>query len=258
MRIAVCCKAVVTSATADSVSAVNDSLNSEISDVYINELDDYALEAALAIKKAYNAETWAYTVGSLRSQEALYMALAKGIDNVARINSDITSPELIAKALTDALSKLNPQIVLTGVQSEDWMGGEIGPYIAEGLGASLGFAVVDIPEITETHVRIVKELGGGRKAEMLLKLPAVLCVQSGIRPLQYVSAMRRRKVSATEIASLGSVADMEIPANLKSMLTYHLLKVEAPEIGNQAIMISGDKTEKVSKILEILKNNLSV
>ena len=257
MRIAVCCKAVVTNATAESVQAVNESLISDSSDVYINELDDYALEAALAIKKAYNAETWAYTVGSLRSQEALYMALAKGIDKVARINSDVTSPELIAKALTDALAKLNPQIILTGVQSEDWMGGEIGPYIAEGLGASLGFAVVDIPEITETHVRVIKEIGGGRKIETLLKLPAVLCIQSGIKPLQYVSAMRRRKVTNTEIESAGNVANMEIPDKIKNMLNYHLLKVETPEMGNQAILISGDKTEKAKKILEIFKTNLS-
>ena len=257
MRVAVCCKAVITNATADSVQAVNDSLNSDSSDVYINELDDYALEAALAIKKAYNAETWAYTVGSLRSQEALYMALAKGIDNVARISSDVTSPELIAMALTDALAKLNAQIILTGVQSEDWMGGEIGPYIAEGLGASLGFAVVDIPEITDTHVRVIREIGGGRKIETLLTLPAVLCVQSGIKPLQYVSAMRRRKVSNTEITSAGNTANLEIPDKIKNMLSYHLLKVEAPEMGNQAIMIEGDRTEKAKKILEIFKTNLS-
>ena len=258
MRIAVCCKAVVTDAMLESTRVANNSLVSDSNEIYLNELDAYALEAALALKKDYNAETWAYTVGSLRSQEALYMALAKGIDNVARINSGTTSPELVARALTDALSKLNPQIVLVGVQSEDWMGGEIGPYIAEGLGASLGYAVVDISEVTENHVRIEKEIGGGRKVEMILKLPAVLCVQSGIRQLQYISALRRRKVSNTTINLLANLEDIEIPSNVKSMMNYHLLGVETPDTGTQAVMISGENTEKARQILEILKNNLSI
>ena len=134
------------------------------------------------------------TVGPLRAQEVLYVALAKGIDQVIRIDGETSLPEIIASGLIPALKDLAPQLILVGVQSEDWMGGEVGIYLSQALHTSLAYAVMEICELTETHVRVKKEIGGGRKAEVRLKLPAVLCVQTGIQPLRYLSAMKRQKV----------------------------------------------------------------
>jgi electron transfer flavoprotein alpha/beta subunit len=46
---------------------------------------------------------------------------------------------------------------------------------------------------------VIKEIGGGRKVEAVFTLPAVLCVHSGMQKLQYVSAMKKRKVRGTPI-----------------------------------------------------------
>ncbi|OGO44622.1 MAG: hypothetical protein A2Z05_07810 [Chloroflexi bacterium RBG_16_60_22] len=246
-----------TDVTADSVSVVDGDLRCNVGELYINEFDEYALEAAMALKKTYSAETFAVTVGSLRSQEALYMALAKGIDNVARINGDTSHPELVAGALISFLKEIGPQIILVGVQSEDWMGSEVGPYIAEGLGASLGFAVVEITELNDSQVRVKKEIGGGDKTDVILTLPAVLCVQSGIHQLQYVSALRRRKVRDLPVKMWGKLEDIALPDNIKGIMNYRMKEVAAPEGESQAVMIPGDKSEKAKAILEILKKNLS-
>lgn len=258
MRVVVCCKAVATDVTPDSVHIINNDLRCDSGDLFINEFDEYALEAALSLKKSYNAETWAVTVGSLRAQEVLYLALAKGIDKVMRIGGEAGRPEIVAGALVRALTELSPQLVLVGVQSEDWMGGEVGVYLAEGLGASIGFAVVEITELNDAQVRIKKEIGGGRKAEVILKLPAVLCVQSGIQQLQYVSALRRKKVRDTPIKLWGKLEDIDIPNNIKGMINYQFKEITAPEAGTQATIISGERSEKAKAILEILKQNLSV
>ncbi len=258
MRVVVCCKAVPVDVTPDSVQIIDGDIHCTSGDLYINEIDEYALEAALSLKKSCDIETWAVTVGPLRAQEALYLALAKGIDNVLRIGSEVGHPELVAGALIAAFKELQPQLIFVGVQSEDWMGGEIGAYIAEGLGASLGFAVVEITELNDSQIRVKKEIGGGRKIEMLLKLPAVLCVQTGIQPLQYVSALRRKKVRDNPVKLWGKLEEIDIRQNIIDMLKYQVERVSIPEEGAQAVMISGETPEKAKEVLKILRENLTV
>lgn len=257
MRVVVCCKAVPIDVTPDSLQITDGDIHCNSGDLYINELDEYALEEALVLKKSYNFETWAVTVGPLRAQEVLYTALAKGIDNVFRVSGETNRPELVASALIAAIKELQPELVLVGVQSEDWMGSEVGVYIAEGLGASLGFAVVEITELNSTQVRIKKEIGGGRQADLILKLPAVLCVQSGIQPLQYLSAMRRRKVQDTPIKSRGKVEEIDIKQNVKDMMKYQVKEISTHDAGAQATIIAGERPEKAKEIAKIIRKNLT-
>lgn len=159
MRVAICCKGVPAEAVLESVHiAEGDILYKDI-EFYINEVDHYALEAAVALKNSYKAETVALTVGPLRAQEVLYIALAKGIDKVLRIDGETSRPELIVSSLVPVLKELAPQLILAGVQSEDWMGGEVGICLAQALDLGVAFAVVEICELTDTHVRVKKEIG---------------------------------------------------------------------------------------------------
>ncbi len=245
MRVAVCCKGVPSETLFDSVHIVNGDIQFRDTEFYINEFDAYALEAAIALKNSHKAETIALTVGPLRAQEVLYIALAKGIDKVLRIEGETSLPDLIASGLIPPLKEMSPQLVLVGVQSEDWMGGEVGIFLAEALQMGLAFAVVEICDLTDTHVRVLKEIGGGRKAEVRLKLPALLCVQSGIRPLRYVSAMKRQKVRNTPIKLWGKVAR-------EGALPFEIREVSLPSREGQAEMITGDRPEKARKLLEII------
>jgi electron transfer flavoprotein beta subunit len=221
-------------------------------DVYLNEIDAYALEAAVALKNAYKAETVALTVGPLRAQEVLYIALAKGIDQALRIDGECSRPEFVASSLIPPLQDIAPQLILVGVQSEDWMGGEVGPYLAEALGMSLAFAVVDIADLSETSVRVRKEIGGGRKADLKLALPAVLCVQSGIQPLRYLSAMKRQKVRNTPIKGGGKLDRAAVVRTLPSMM-YEIKDISLPSQEGHAEMLTGDRSERARKLLEIIE-----
>ncbi|MBI5446506.1 MAG: hypothetical protein HY900_35485 [Deltaproteobacteria bacterium] len=71
MRIAVCCKAVPVDVEPGQVELSEGSVRLPSGDLFLNEVDEYALEAALALRKFGEAELWAVTVGSLRGQEAL-------------------------------------------------------------------------------------------------------------------------------------------------------------------------------------------
>jgi electron transfer flavoprotein beta subunit len=252
MRVAVCCKGVPVDVPLESVYTGNGDIHFKDTDFYINEVDAYALEAALSLKNLYAAETIALTVGPLRSQEVLYTALAKGIDQVKRIDGETSRPELIACGLIPALKEINPQLILTGVQSEDWMGGEVGIYLSQALNMAAAFAVIEICEVKETQIRIKKEVGGGKKAEVILKLPAILCVQSGIQPLRYLSAMKRQKARNNPV-KLSRRLDVEESKKMISGITsYEVCNVSLPSKEGHAEMITGDRSEKITKLLEII------
>ncbi len=250
MKIVVCCKAVPVDVDVERVRVVDGEIRTSCKELFINEVDEYALEAALALKKSCNAEVWAVTVGSLMSQEALYTALAKGVDHVLRIEGETERPEMIAAKLIGALKTMAPDLVLTGVQSLDWMGGEVGVYVGEGLRMPVAYAVVEIVAVDEKSVRVIKEIGGGRKAEMVLDLPAVLCVQSGVQTLQYVSSIKRRKVRGTFIDVRDNDAAADRPERIQAV------RVSAPVDRKHAEMITGERTEKIRKVLEIIRKNL--
>ncbi len=254
MRVAVCCKGVPVDPILESVQIVDGDIQYKDTEFYINEVDAYALEAAVALKDAYKTETIALTVGPLRAQEVLYIAVAKGIDRVIRIDGETSLPELIAGSLIPPLKELAPQLILAGVQSEDWMGGEVGVYLAQALDMGVAFAVVEICELTETHVRIKKEIGGGRRAELRLKLPAVLCVQTGIQPLRYLSAMKRQKARNAPIKSGGKVNRESITELIPGMLAYDIKEISLPSKEGHAEMITGERSEKAKRILEIIEN----
>ena len=256
MRVAVCCKGVPVDSTLETVGIAGGDIHYQETEFYINEVDAYSLEAAVTLKNSYKAETVAVTVGPLRAQEVLYFALAKGIDQVIRIDGETNRPEIVAGGLVPVLKDLSPQLILVGVQSEDWMGGEVGIYLSQVLHTSLAYAVMEICELTETHVRIKREIGGGRKAEMKLTLPAVLCIQTGIQPLRYLSAMKRQKVRNTPVKSGGKLDKEDVEQAISGVMAYDVKSVALPSKEGQAEMITGERSEKAKKLLEIIEKAL--
>ena len=253
MRVAVCCKGVPIDPAVESTQITDGYIQFTDTDFYINEFDSYALEAAITLKSRFEAETIALSLGPLRVQEVLHFAIAKGIDKVMRIDGETSHPELIASGLATVLRDIDPQLVLVGVQSEDWMGGEVGVYLSQALDMSLAYAVTEIGEITDTHVRVKKELGGGRTAEVMLTLPAVLCIQTGIQPLRYISGGKLRRARKTPIPLGGSLDPEDAQQRVFPMMAYDITDIALPSRETQAEMITGERSEMAAKLLEIIR-----
>lgn len=253
MKVAICCKGIPIDVTLESIHIVNGDIHYKDTEFYINECDAYALEAAIALKNLYGAETIALTLGPLRALEVLYFALAKGIDKVLRIDGETSLPELVASGLTPVLKEIEPQLIFVGSQSDDWMGGEVGIYLSQSLNLGLAYAVVEISELDDENVLVKKEIGGGRKAEVLLKLPAILCVQSGIQPLRYLSMVKRKKARESPVKSWGKLDIEDVKKKISGMMTYEVKGVSLPSTEGHAEMIEGDRSERAKRILEIIK-----
>ena len=88
----------------------------------INEPDAYALEEALQLKEKHGGEVIALCLGPDRAVEALHEALAKGADRAIHITCDdlATLDTLsVARRLVDAVKPEKPDLILTGLQSDD-------------------------------------------------------------------------------------------------------------------------------------------
>src|SRR5215471_14441326 len=88
----------------------------------MNEPDSFALEEALRLKEKHNGEVIVLSMGPERVKQTMKEALAKGADRGIHISDDNFAqldPLGSAKALAAAVARENPDLILTGLQSDD-------------------------------------------------------------------------------------------------------------------------------------------
>lgn len=207
MNIIVCVKGVPTSGRQPVVTGEGAGIAAD-GDCFINGSDEYALEKALLFKRSLNAKVVAITVGGMKSQDIMHVAIAKGVDDAIRIDSEESDPNVIAFLLASAIRKLEHDLILTGVESADGMASQVPVTLAAQLGIPYVYAVTKIELEEGKPAAVTRELGGGRYQQLDVQLPALLCTQSGIAELTYAPTVklihaRRRGVPAQTLESLG-------------------------------------------------------
>src|SRR5579862_5807932 len=88
----------------------------------INEPDAYALEAGLQLKEKLTGEVVVLCAGPERAAQTIREALAKGADRAIHIETDaLGSLDTlgVAKLLAAAVTPEKPDLILTGLQSDD-------------------------------------------------------------------------------------------------------------------------------------------
>ena len=254
MNIVVCCKSVPGLVTNLNVSADGKSLQYQGQLLAINECDEYALEEALVLKKAHGGQITAVSMGGIKSQDVLYYALAKGADKAMRIDCESQDAQVSSRVLAAALQKIDFDLVLTGTQARDTLSGQVGIAAASRLGLPFAYAVVSVEVPSERCVKVSKELGGGRHAEVELGLPALLCIQTGIQPLTFVPPARRIRARQQPVKSY-SLADLGLAAEQLSAKGYQIRAVHPPERSHQVALISGSAQEIAAALIEKIQES---
>src|SRR4029434_8322489 len=201
MNIVVCCKAVPGLVTDLKIGADGKAIQYQGQLLAINECDEYALEEALALKRSGGGQITAISMGNIKALDILYYALAKGANKAVRVDCESQDPRVASTIIAAALGKLDFDLVLTGTQSRDTLGGQVGIAAATLLNIPFAYAVMALEARENNTVKVRKELGGGRYAEVELTLPALLCVQTGIRALTYVPPARRIRARQQPVVS---------------------------------------------------------
>src|SRR4029077_6617967 len=148
----------------------------------INEPDAYALEAALQLKEKKGGEVIALCAGPARAAQTIREALAKGADRAIHIEEEnlrALDPLAVARLMAKAIEPEKPDLILTGLQSDDLGYGQTGVVLAELLGWAHSTIIMQV-EVTGSEIRVKRELEAGCFQHIVMPLPAVLTIQSGI------------------------------------------------------------------------------
>ena len=224
----------------------------------MNEPDAYALEEALQLKeRAGDGEVVVLCAGPERVQSTLREALAKGADRAVHV----VTPESgegslaerdsldVARLLADAVKGESPDLVLTGLQSDDLGAGQTGVVMAELLGVPHATLVLQV-ELAGSGIKVKRELEDGWMQHVEMPLPALLTIQSGGNRLRYATLMGIKKARQKEMR--------EAPAAAGLKRVVEVLKVSPPTRVKQTEMLTGSADEIAAKLVEKLRFDVKV
>jgi electron transfer flavoprotein beta subunit len=214
----------------------------------INEPDAYALEEALQLKEKNGGEVVVLCAGPERVTSTLREALAKGADRAIHIEAeDLGERDTlgIAQLLADAAKAESPDLILTGLQSDDLGLGQTGVVLAELLGIPHATIIMQV-EVTGPSLKVKRELEDGWFQHVEMPLPALLTIQSGGNKLRYATLMGIKKAKTKETKTVQPAA----PASSQAIT---LERVYLPEKQKKTEMLTGTPAELATKLVEKLK-----
>ena len=148
----------------------------------VSESDGYALEEALRVREKLSGEVVVCLDGPRRVKSVIKDALARGADraiHVAGDNLGHLTPYATATVLADAIREEKPDLVFTGLQSDDYGYSQTGVILAELLGLPHATIVIEVDASGE-KLRVKRELESGWYQWYTMATPALLTIQSGI------------------------------------------------------------------------------
>src|SRR5258708_883361 len=221
----------------------------------INEPDAYALEEALQLKEKHGGEVIALCLGPSRATSTIREALAKGADRALHIeeeNLNALDTLGVAKLLAKAIEPEKPDLVLTGLQSDDLGSGQTGVVVAELLGWASSTIIMKVEGIAG-GIQVKRGVEDGWFQNIERPLPAVLTIQSGINKLRYATLMGIKKAKSKEIKVLSPATLGGAPTPVAVLDRLYL-----PQKSKQTQILEGPAKEVAAKLVEKLKFEVRV
>ncbi len=153
----------------------------------MNPFDEIAVEEALRIKEAGNAdEVIVVSIGPAQAQETLRTALAMGADRAILVKTDeAVEPLAIAKILKAIAEEEGTEMVLLGKQAIDNDCNQTGQMLAALLGWPQGTFASEVV-LSDGSVNVTREIDGGLET-VKLTLPAIVTADLRLNEPRYAS-----------------------------------------------------------------------
>ncbi len=229
----------------------------------MNEPDAYALEEALQLKEksvAADGEVIVLSAGPERVGITIREALAKGADRAIHILSDdLGSRDAlgVARLLAAAARQENPDLILTGLQSEDLGLGQTGVIVAELLGLPHATLILHI-EKAETGLEVKRELEEGWFQTIQLPTPAVLTMQSGGTKLRYATLMGIKRAKTKEVKQLTAASLSDSARHVVTAPTVTLEQITLPSKKKSTQILTGSPKEAAAALVEKLRTEAHI
>ncbi len=216
----------------------------------INEPDAYALEEGLQLKEKHGGEVVVLCAGPARAAQTIREALAKGADRALHIEEeDLSSadPLALARMMAKALEAEKPDLILTGLQSDDFGYGQTGVILAELMGLPSATIIMSV-EVSGAAIKVKRELENGWFQHVEMPLPALLTMQSGSNKLRYATLMGIKKAKSKEIKRLtaGELGGIAAPS-------IQLQRIYLPERTKKGQIFDGPAKEAAAQLIEKLR-----
>jgi electron transfer flavoprotein beta subunit len=220
-----------------------------------NEPDTFALEEALRLKEKHGGEIVAISMGPERARESIKDALAKGADrgiHILDVEFFQLDPFASARSITLAIQAERFDLILTGLQSNDYGFGQTGVLLAELLSLPHATIVMEI-EIVDGHMKVKRELEAGWFQRVEVPLPAVITIQSGINKPRYatlkgVIAAKKKDIAVVERTSL----------DVRGTVSQRIERIYIPEKTKQTEFITGNPDEIALRLMHKLKHGARI
>lgn len=224
MKILVCISKVPDTTAKISFTDNNTAFDTNGVQFIMNPYDEwYALVRAVELTEGGKGETTVINVGPAANDAIIRKGLAIGADKAVRIDADPASSQVVAQEITNFAKDKGFDLILTGKETIDYNGSELGGMIAE---------LLDLPyvsyasnlEVAGTTASIKRDIEGG--VELLdVDLPAVVSAAKGMAeqriPNMRGIMMAKRKPLEVIAASAGAghvaVKSYSLPADKGSV-----------------------------------------
>ena len=254
MKIAVCIKQVVTREWQVRVNDARTWVRDSDASWELNEPDAYALEESLRLREKHGGEVVVISAGPARVAQVLREALARGADRAIHVQGEhfaTADAFTTADALAAALGPEQPDLILTGLQSDDQGFAQVGVVLAEKLGVVHSTIIMEVQaDASAGTLRVKRELEGGWFQWVAMPLPAVLTIQSGINQLRYATLKGIMAAKKKEIRA--------VPAPAAPASKQRISSVYMPEKAKQTRMISGSPAEAAKELVRALREDARV
>ena len=171
-----------------------------------------------------------------------------GADHAVRVESAVERFDAVnvARGLAMAISTLEADLVLTGIQSTDAAQQATGPALAAVLDWPCVAGVTSLTVI-DGRVDLHRELEGGRAEVVEVNLPAVLVVQTGLNQPRYGTFKDKLRAKKADIAVVTSCNNDQTPS-----LTLRRIFVDGDRSENMEL-IEGNPEVVAARIMELVR-----
>ena len=224
----------------------------EAAELRMNRFDEFAVEAAVQLKEALTGvHIDVVSVGPEPALAVIKRAIGMGADQGTLLDTGDRpdpGPAEVARRISNYAALKCYDLILTGSWSEDGMNGQVGPMAA---------ALLDLPCATQVMalqladdrqcVSVAREVEGGAREHLQLRLPVLLALQSGINRPRYPSLsnlLRANRQPVDIIPANAEVRDIDPVVGLGLM---------QPPRNRAGRVLEGGLREKAETFLALLR-----
>jgi electron transfer flavoprotein beta subunit len=257
LRIAVCIAQVPDTATRVQVEGAG-IVEGAVSSWIVSPYDEFAVEEALRIKEAGEADVVVFSLGPERAQAAIRTALAMGADSGVHLQDpsfEGLDTLATARALAAALRKQGPfDLILTGQQGVGGDHSQVPGLLAEMLDLPSVTMAVKL-ELRDGGARVEREIEGAHE-HWETTLPAVVSAQKGLNEPRYANLKGIMQAKKKPIARLGA-SELGLDAAALAPRT-RVLELALPASRPQVTMIEGDPATQSRELIRLLHEEAKV